>query len=76
MPAKKPDELHHKNDYRPRFTDDVHELILLLTAELTRLNDYEPIPRNVVVRTLVEMQLENVGDVKMIEILESIRSAA
>ena len=77
MPAPKPEELHHRRDYRPRFTDDVHERILQLTAELTRMNDYEPIPRNVIVRTLVERQLAQMGDVnEILEILSHIRGDA
>ena len=72
MPAAKPLDQQHIHDYRPRFTDDEHERILLLTAELTRLNGNEPVPKNVVIRALGELQISRLSPSDLNEILTSI----
>ncbi|RNF52970.1 hypothetical protein EBI00_02395 [Marinomonas hwangdonensis] len=72
MPAPKPLDQQHIHDYRPRFTEEVHGQILQLTAELTRLNGNEPVPKNVVLRALAERQISRLRPSDLNEILTAI----
>ncbi|RDL44337.1 hypothetical protein DN730_07995 [Marinomonas piezotolerans] len=72
MPAPKPLNLHHLYDWRPRFDEETHQLLLQLTAEMTRLNGGDPVPKNVVLRAIAEYQLERLGPADKQKILTAI----